>query len=107
MAGFIHMRGREYDPVAGSFLSQDPLTPVGVGAGGWNPYAYVLNNPTTLTDPSGFNPFDAFGTLQDTASTAAMSSVGHLNQGYVLDLLSRAWASRPAVSHAQSDVGVQ
>jgi len=56
--GFIHMQGREYDPVVGRFLSQDPMTPVSSSAGGWNPYAYVLNNPSTVVDPSGYGPFD-------------------------------------------------
>jgi RHS repeat-associated protein len=51
--GLINMRGRLYDPTLGQFLQPDPfvtnLTPRGV-----NPYAYVMNNPTTFVDPSGF-----------------------------------------------------
>jgi len=39
-----------YDPVAGVFLSAD--TKEG-SAQGMNPYAYVAQNPETLTDPSG------------------------------------------------------
>jgi RHS repeat-associated protein len=41
---------RYYDPVAGVFLSAD--TKEG-NAQGMNPYAYVAQNPETLTDPSG------------------------------------------------------
>lgn len=51
-----------YHPVLGEFLSRDPLPdsrPVLLGGGGAthrelaNLYAYVSNNPTNLTDPSG------------------------------------------------------
>ena len=50
--GLINMRGRVYDPVAGRFITPDP---VGFsGTQGLNRYAYVFNNPLNLVDPSGF-----------------------------------------------------
>lgn len=56
--GLLYMRHRWYDPGLGRFLSQDPIGMVG----GLNLYAYVSNNPTTMTDPTGldptYNPFD-------------------------------------------------
>ena len=52
--GLIHMNGRVYDPVAGRFLSADPLVEIGPSQSP-NSYAYVWNNPLTLIDPSGFN----------------------------------------------------
>ncbi|NDW17678.1 hypothetical protein D0T53_01950 [Dysgonomonas sp. 216] len=56
--GYIHMKGRVYDPATMLFLSPDPYiqTP-----GDWlnfNRYSYCLNNPFKYTDPSG-NMFSA------------------------------------------------
>src|SRR5579859_2101921 len=50
---------RKYHPTWGRWLSPDPA---GLGAvdptnpQSWNRYAYVLNNPTNLTDPTGLDP---------------------------------------------------
>ncbi|SAL52446.1 RHS repeat-associated core domain-containing protein [Caballeronia concitans] len=54
----IDMKGRFYDPVLGRFLTPDPFTPRPLNPQSWNRYAYVLNNPLTLRDPSGFNGSD-------------------------------------------------
>ncbi|MBX9667791.1 MAG: RHS repeat-associated core domain-containing protein [Candidatus Obscuribacterales bacterium] len=43
---------RVYNPGSGRFLSRDPL---GEGVSP-NPYCYVLNDPTAMTDPSGLSP---------------------------------------------------
>lgn len=59
--GLIHMNGRVYDPVAGRFLSADPLVEIGPSQSP-NSYAYVWNNPLTLIDPSGFDPAEATDT---------------------------------------------
>jgi len=45
-----YYRARYYSPSRSRFLSEDPLE---FGAGDENLYAYVFNNPTTYTDPSG------------------------------------------------------
>jgi len=49
--GLVQMRGRYYDPAFGRFLTPD------VNPG--NPYSYCRNNPTSMSDPSGWgsNPF--------------------------------------------------
>ena len=52
----IHMNGRVYDPRIGRFLSADPYVPDPFSGQGLNRYAYVLNNPLSLLDPSGFDP---------------------------------------------------
>jgi RHS repeat-associated protein len=52
--GLIHMNGRVYDPVVGRFLSVDRV--LGSGSQGLNRYSYLVNNPVSLTDPSGFEP---------------------------------------------------
>lgn len=48
----INMRGRIYDPVTRHFLTPDPIVHPLLGQS-HNRYGYVLNNPATLTDPSG------------------------------------------------------
>ena len=51
--GFVDLRARELDPTLGRFLSADTVQPNAPGSQGYNLYAYVANNPTTWTDPSG------------------------------------------------------
>lgn len=53
--GLVDMKGRFYDPLLGKFISADPLIPEFMNPQAWNKYAYVLNNPLTLIDPSGFD----------------------------------------------------
>jgi RHS repeat-associated protein len=47
--GLYYFRARWYDPVMGRFVSEDPI---GL-AGGINHYAYALNDPVNLGDPTG------------------------------------------------------
>ena len=49
VTGLYYNRARYYDPSLGRFLSEDPIK----FDGGIDFYAYVLNNPTILVDPSG------------------------------------------------------
>jgi RHS repeat-associated protein len=53
--GLIHMGGRVYDPELGRFTSADPVVQFPDDTQGLNRYAYVLNNPLTFVDPSGFS----------------------------------------------------
>ncbi|MFO0699952.1 MAG: RHS repeat-associated core domain-containing protein [Nitrospira sp.] len=48
--GLYYYRARYYSPARSRFIAEDPLE---FGAGDGNLYAYVFNNPTTYTDPSG------------------------------------------------------
>jgi len=50
----VHMNGRIYDPLVGRFLSADPILQDPMNGQSYNRYSYVLNNPTNLTDPTGF-----------------------------------------------------
>jgi RHS repeat-associated protein len=47
---------RRYSPTAGIWLSPDPLAGDISNPQSLNRYAYALNNPTSLTDPSGLCP---------------------------------------------------
>ena len=50
------MNGRVYDPALGRFLSVDPVYQAPTNMQSLNPYSYVLNNPLSLTDPTGYVP---------------------------------------------------
>lgn len=52
--GLNHMNGRVQDAITGRFLSADPYITAPGHTQGFNRYAYVMNNPITLTDLSGF-----------------------------------------------------
>jgi len=52
--GLINMGGRIYDPKTTRFLTPDPIGS-SLGSAAVNRYAYVLNNPTNLVDPTGFS----------------------------------------------------
>ncbi|WP_437905529.1 RHS repeat-associated core domain-containing protein [Sorangium sp. So ce327] len=56
--GWIDMQGRVYDPSLRRFLTPDPVIPSPLTVQGYNPYAYVLNDPLNLRDPTGFQPCD-------------------------------------------------
>jgi RHS repeat-associated protein len=76
--GLIHMNGRVYDPTIGRFLSADPFVQAPTETQNFNRYSYVLNNPLSLTDPSGFNFLNNFGKwLNDNlGSTGAQVAIG-------------------------------
>ena len=50
----IHMNGRTYDPTLGRFLQADPHVQAPTNMQNYNRYSYVLNNPMSMTDPSGY-----------------------------------------------------
>ena len=52
--GLIHMNGRVYDPVIGRFLSADPFVQFPEQLHSFNRYTYVLINPLSYTDPTGY-----------------------------------------------------
>ncbi|MCS7063721.1 MAG: hypothetical protein NZM04_06730, partial [Methylacidiphilales bacterium] len=50
----IHMNGRVYDPLLGRFNTPDPYLQEPGNSQNYARYSYVLNNPLSLTDPSGY-----------------------------------------------------
>ena len=52
-AGLWDMRARLYDPQLGRFISRDPWPATLPGPATLNRYAYALNDPISLLDPSG------------------------------------------------------
>jgi RHS repeat-associated protein len=54
--GLINMQQRYYDPVAGRFLSVDPVVADNNTGGSFNRYNYAKNSPYKYIDPDGRNP---------------------------------------------------
>ncbi len=48
------MNGRVYDPKLGRFMSANPHIQAPMDTQSLNRYSYVLNNPMSATDPSGY-----------------------------------------------------
>jgi RHS repeat-associated protein len=61
--GLVYMQQRYYDPVAGRFLSVDPVVTNTKAGGHFNRYAYAENNPYKYTDPDGQAPHIALGAV--------------------------------------------
>ncbi|MEI7036286.1 RHS repeat-associated core domain-containing protein [Fulvimonas yonginensis] len=51
--GLVYMQARYYDPIAGRFLSIDPVVPSAGALFGFNRYDYANNNPANNIDPDG------------------------------------------------------
>lgn len=50
----VHMNGRLYDYTLGRFLQADPFVQAPNNSQNYNRYTYVLNNPLSYNDPSGY-----------------------------------------------------
>lgn len=76
--GLIHMNGRVYDPELGRFISADPIVQDLSNLQSWNRYSYVLNNPLSMTDPTGFffgSIFKAIGSFFSNIFSAIASAI--------------------------------
>jgi RHS repeat-associated protein len=76
--GVVHMNGRIYDPLVGRFMSADPFIQAPSMLQSYNRYAYVMNNPLNLTDPSGYWSLGGFLRNMDTF-TRHPSSINAFN----------------------------
>lgn len=52
--GLIHMNGRVYDAKLGRFIQADPHIQAPSNSQSLNRYSYVMNNPLSYTDPTGY-----------------------------------------------------
>ena len=71
--GLYNYGARLYDPLLGRFISPDRLVPEPGNPQALNRYAYCLNNPLILTDPSGEDPV-LIGWVLFTIFTVAISA---------------------------------
>jgi RHS repeat-associated protein len=69
----IHMNGRVYDYNLGRFYSVDPFIQFPENSQSVNGYSYILNNPLSGTDPSGYQS----NSDVDTQTAAGSSSGGN------------------------------
>lgn len=68
--GLVNANGRIYEPTIGRFMSVDPVYQAPTNTQSVNPYSYVMNNPLSLVDPSGYTADAACNTGQS-GSTAS------------------------------------
>jgi RHS repeat-associated protein len=74
--GLVYMQQRYYDPVAGRFLSVDPVSTDAKTGDSFNRYVYGNNNPYKFKDPDG--RFAQFALLTPPGLVvAAVAVVGH------------------------------
>lgn len=59
-SGLMHLRARYYSPNQGGFVSRDAWQRTPESPMTYNPWLYVLGNPTNLTDPSGKTTEECF-----------------------------------------------
>ncbi|GAB7040300.1 hypothetical protein JCM9533A_41500 [Catenuloplanes niger JCM 9533] len=94
-SGYVPLGARLYDPVAGRFLSADPLLDLADPVQN-NGYSYAHNNPMTLSDPSGLSVALSASEM-DAAykgaglSTAQAQAQAAMNSSLVSVILGAAW----------------
>jgi RHS repeat-associated protein len=89
--GLNHMNGRVQDSVTGRFLSADPHIPGRTNTQDFNRYAYVVNNPLSYIDPTGFCPLDDGsddGQLCEVVVSASTNAYQNINSDWYLPLSS-------------------
>ena len=66
--GWYYLQSRFYNPETCRFISADIYLSTGQGVLGYNTYAYCLNNPANMSDPSGHKPNDECQEMTDGGS---------------------------------------
>ena len=74
-ACLLNLNARLYDPSIGKFIAADTMVPNSFDGQTYNRYAYVTNNPLSLTDPTGHDVEDA-GTVTGLADPGYSLSAG-------------------------------
>jgi RHS repeat-associated protein len=74
--GLTYMQQRYYDPVAGRFLSIDPVTTDANTGGSFNRYVYANNSPYKYVDPDGRDSYAAQPNGGQTCTYTANTNLG-------------------------------
>jgi RHS repeat-associated protein len=92
----VYMQQRYYDPIAGRFLSVDPVTTSAKDGSSFNRYAYANDSPYKYTDPDGqfglagaiagaafeaFAQYAVTGTISDGKAIVVAAAVGAITGG--------------------------
>lgn len=72
----IHMNGRVYDYGLGRFTGVDPFIQFPLNSQSLNPYSYILNNPLSGTDPTGYLACIGRGLCVDGVQDAPFGGIG-------------------------------
>jgi len=91
--GIINMNGRIYDAKLGRFLQADPFIQAPKNTQSLNRYSYVLNNPLSYTDPSGYFSLSKFFKKWGRLIVAAVAS--YFTFGWAGNL---AWGMMPSTA---------
>lgn len=102
--GLIHMHGRVYDPTLGRFLSPDPYIQAPYNSQSFNRYAYVLNNPLSHIDPSGYLCVSLFGGAEAGDTCDDVGRVIEMSQGIGRDSLGNAVAETVFTFQGYDDI---
>ncbi|MGH8371653.1 MAG: RHS repeat domain-containing protein [Gammaproteobacteria bacterium] len=103
--GLQHFGGRIYDQNLGRFLSVDPVFQFPSNTQSLNPYSYVLNNPLSMTDPSGYTACDT-GSATDNCPDSGRVYQGHNDSG-TMDRLAPAKLSAFDKAYSQASSAVK
>ena len=84
--GYQYLRARYYDPAVGRFISRDAFPGFDTNPASQHAYAYALNDPVNLTDPSGEFPplWAAIGVAAWTAFEIGSSGLDAYNTAATL-----------------------
>ena len=94
--GLIHMNGRLYDPMMARFVSADFLIQAPGNLQSYNRYAYCVNNPLGMIDPSGQSWWTSF--RDSVVKPVAFAALAYYTGG----LVANAWAATTTVGGAAS-----
>ncbi|MCP4527662.1 MAG: hypothetical protein GY833_17350 [Aestuariibacter sp.] len=72
----MSLYSRIYDPTLGRFLQADPHIQAPKNSHNYNRYSYVLNNPLSYTDPSGYFFKSLFKKLNKALGKFALNQSG-------------------------------
>lgn len=74
--GLVYMQQRYYDPIAGRFLSVDPVTTDAKTGSSFNRYVYGNNNPYKFKDPDGRFALPLIPVIIEAVAAAVASNAG-------------------------------